>query len=106
YQAIAPLVGLTRERYEHLDPPIRRRARLAIDRELSARRRHRGLTRHEPGAKAATSGMRTDEPAGAPEGNASREPLRPERRREESPVMEDARAVAEGRKRELGFGRP
>lgn len=106
YAAIAPLAGLTREGYERLDAPSSRRARLAIDRELSARREQRGLGRIDPESAPATARSRTSDGAQGGERGAPPEPLRPERRAEESPVMEDARAVAEGRKRELGFGRP
>jgi len=83
YAALAGLLGMSHDRYRRLDHGGRRAARLEIDRELSARRRERGL-------------RRTDL-------NGSRERAR--QPWEESPVMRDAREVAEGRKRELGFGR-
>jgi hypothetical protein len=84
YAALAGLLGMSHDRYRMLDHGGRRAARLEIDRELSARRRERGLRRADP-----------DSSLG-----------QPRRRREESPVMRDAREVAEGRKQELGFGRP
>lgn len=85
YPALAGLVGLTESRYRTLGPAGQRKARLAIDRELSIRRQRRGLRREERPL--------TDDPQ------------TPARARTESPVMRDARAVAEGRKRELGFDR-
>ncbi len=102
YPALAGLVGLTGERYAGLGPGSQRRARLEIDRELSARRTERGLSRMRYAGTADSGEQRAGVGAGARE--RSPHALSPERR--ESPVMEDARAVAEGRKKELGFGRP
>ena len=103
YPALAGLAGHGREQYERLDPAGRRQARLRIDRELALR--------SQLGA-AAQDVVHANEPA----------PGRRERRRVEreldhaleqrmrasgnppprSTVMDDAREVAAGRKRQLG----
>jgi hypothetical protein len=101
YPALAGLVGLTREGYAELAPPSQRAARLQIDRELSERRTQRSLRRPER-ISGRARGAAEDRDSGQ-EGRGGGT-LRPERR--ESLVLADARAVAEGRKKELGFGRP
>ncbi len=100
YAALAGVVGLTHERYRELSPPSGRMARLAIDRQLSARREERGLKSPE---FARTDDRVADRTRSAP-GQGT--PLQPPRRPPESRVMRDVREVAEGRKRELGFDRP
>jgi hypothetical protein len=100
YPALAGLVGLTRERYAGLHPQGQRQARLEIDRELSARRAARGV----PG----TRGAGNTEQEGAvkrPAAPHEHVPRVPQPQWRESAVMRDAREVAEGRKKELGFDR-
>ncbi len=104
YPALAGLAGLTRERYAGLPSASQRRARLEIDRELSARRIERGLQRAADAPVVARSGARPGSVQGSGDSPAAAEPRRPARR--EPTVLEDAREVAEGRKKELGFGRP
>jgi hypothetical protein len=106
YASLAGLAGYRREDYERLDQRSQRTARLRIDRELAARRRAT-----EPNSQG--SGRSRD-----PEVPVRREPARPAERPRaprssgatagtdaEHSVMRDAREVAEGRKRQLGFGR-
>lgn len=103
YAALAPLAGFSAGEFSRLEPARQRSARLEIDREL-ATRRERQLT---DSADDPSTGAheRTD--------RASTTPTTPPRRgREpgpraapESDVMRDVRAVAEGRKRRLGFDR-
>jgi hypothetical protein len=106
YASLAGLAGYRREDYERLDQRSQRTARLRIDRELAARRR---ATEPKPQG----SGRSRD-----PEVTVRREPARPPDRPRaprsngatagtdaEHSVMRDAREVAEGRKRQLGFGR-
>ncbi len=102
YVALAGLVGLTPERYAGLQTQDQRRARLEIDRELSARRTERGLRRVRDTRVAVPREDRVSR-ASVPRDHGA-EPTRPEWR--ESAVMRDAREVAEGRKKQLGFGRP
>jgi hypothetical protein len=105
YPALAGLAGYSRGDYERLDRSPQRAARLRIDRELAARR-----AATEPGSIGSVRvgsgihGGRADA-----RGDRSRPP---ERRRgprpaaeadAENSVMRDAREVAEGRKRQLGF---
>jgi hypothetical protein len=122
YVALAGLAGLAPRDYEALGPGQQRAARLAIDRELTVRREvltARSGAGPIPGAFE-SSGARsrvssgdggsgdstTPGPRGAPV------PWRESRSRpgrdgaSESTVMQDARAVAERRKRQLGVGRP
>lgn len=132
YPALAGLIGYTRGEYDALSPPRQRAARLELDRELALRREinatvrdvvrdseargvrrrdalraerdfERGLERRlgdagqsmpasrdrSPIARWRASGR---VPGGRGEAGSSR-------------VMDDARAVAERRKRQLGFGR-
>jgi hypothetical protein len=106
YASLAGLAGYRRDDYERLDQRSQRTARLRIDRELAARRR--ATEPRSPG-----SGRSHDA-----EATVRGEPSQlPQRRRDprsggaragvdaESSVMRDAREVAEGRKRQLGFGR-
>lgn len=117
YPSLAALAGLSRSQYAGLAPGAQRTARLEIDRELAARRERIGpVQRH-------TGPGRAQDPVPARRGpaEATREPVRrrsappvtTRRSRahrpsaaEESPVMRDAMAVAEGRKRQLGYDRP
>jgi hypothetical protein len=109
YPALAGLLGMSRERYEGLDPVGRRAARLEIDRELAKRRaalRDSGsIVGSDPGQAPRPHSERPvrseggrSETGGSPKAIPRREP--------ESEIMADARAVAEGRKRQLGFGQP
>ncbi|HXD53187.1 MAG TPA: hypothetical protein VN618_00395 [Solirubrobacteraceae bacterium] len=117
YPSLAPLAGLSRSQYAGLAPGPQRAARLEIDRELTARLERIESIRHH-----AKPGRNEDHaPARREAEEVSRGPVRSrpvppvERRRpspnrpsaaEESPVMRDAMAVAEGRKRQLGYDRP
>jgi hypothetical protein len=106
YAALASLVGYGREQYERLDPRHRRDARLQIDRELALRRRSPaqellGSRGNSPvgalgGAEPASTGQRTSATPANRESPSSQE---------ESPLMRDFRAVAEGHKERLGFDR-
>lgn len=119
YVALAALVQRSRSEYEQLPPGPQRLARLEIDRELAARRSH-GPPAQAPD-RARPDGTRGDRAEGArgsgtaaqaprrrshPPAAGERRPLPRQAAAEESPVMRDARAVAEGRKRQLGIGRP
>jgi hypothetical protein len=124
YPALAGLVRRSRAEYERLAPGEQRAVRLEIDRELAARRASIAARPEESSAtKASASGRgRPEDPtrphaggssairrrprppvtgAKTPPGSA-RSPLAAK----ESAVMRDARAVAEGRKRQLGIDRP
>jgi hypothetical protein len=122
YAALAGLAGLAPRDYEGLGPGEQRAARLAIDREMTVRRElltarsgagrmsgalesETARSRVSPG-EGGSSDSATPGPGGAPiPWRESR--LRPQRGdASESTVMEDARAVAERRKRQLGVGRP
>jgi hypothetical protein len=108
YAAMAALAGHSPTEFEQLDPQRRRAARLEIDREL-AQRHERLLVESigsAPGgasralAESTPSERRSPvQPASSP---GARRPASP-RHPNESDVMRDARAVAEGRKRRLGF---
>jgi hypothetical protein len=114
YAALASLAGYGREQYERLDPRYRRETRLRVDRELAARGQsgwqsqlgHRQTEPYTPPRQSATP-PRQSAPGGAssldrrPAGELS-SAIRASR---ESAVMRDAREVAAGRKRELGFDR-
>jgi hypothetical protein len=112
YPALASLTRRSRSEYERLAPPAQRAARLEIDRELALRRPS------SPPATAAErlAGTRRDERRRADPTivrRRTRPPVPPartspssERLRPESPMLSDARQVAEGRKRQLGIGRP
>ncbi len=123
YVALAGLVGQGAREYERLAPREQRAARLTIDRELAIRRERlltgEGVDRSRSSLRAQspseeTSGRevaRLAEPARGRDGRPV--PWRaPESRRpesngaSESTVMQDARAVAERRKRQLGIGQP
>ncbi len=127
YVALAGLAGHGAREYEQLGAREQRVARLAIDRELAVRR-ERLLTTSGPGAVvpvdaeprawARPGATSPREATGARERTASGRdaPLVPWRApraarpgrdgASESSVMQDARAVAERRKRQLGIGRP
>jgi hypothetical protein len=112
YAALAPLVERSEGEYEGLDEPSRRRARLAIDRELRERRAI-VLDRHPP--------LEVPRPVALPQPDApvqrprrrrprkpagERGPLPPlDKRTSESAVMRDLWAVAAGHKRHFGIGR-
>ena len=130
YAALASLVGHGREQYEQLDPRRRRKARLAIDRELALRRAQRpsaeepgpgaasarddpslgdrtGMSRHRP---TPSHDSRMGDPGALPRSASSRPSARRPRDglpstdpvRHESSVMRDAHEVARRRKRQLG----
>lgn len=105
YPGLAGLAGITAPEYERLDPGARRATQLTIDRELALRRagaaqsdRTLRVRSANPTAAAASS-SRVPPPDKAPREIVRRRP------EAESPVMRDAREVAAGRKRQLGFGR-
>jgi hypothetical protein len=121
YPALAGLVRRSRAEYERLAPGEQRAVRLEIDRELAARRasiaaepsattasapghgRPEDSTRpHAGGSSAIRRRPRPPVAAAKTPPRAARSPLAAK----ESPVMRDARAVAEGRKRQLGIDRP
>ncbi|HEX4435769.1 MAG TPA: hypothetical protein VH061_03135 [Solirubrobacteraceae bacterium] len=103
YPMLAGLAGYTRGEYERLDRRSQRKARLQIDRELAARR-----AATEPGSSGAGSSRGAETESS---GERARPPQRLRAPRPgagagaEPSVMRDAREVAEGRKRQLGFGR-
>lgn len=118
YPALAGLVQRSRAEYEGLPPGPQRVARLDIDRELAARRDqmtllpNAGETDARPGSRRDASDRLGAHAGGATVRRRAR-PSTPARRSpprggpdDESEVMSDARAVAEGRKRQLGIGRP
>jgi hypothetical protein len=96
YAALAMLAGYSRSEYERLDPVMRRAARAEVDRELALRAGVGEVARTLP------RGHDGSPPGGSPR---VRQPRRSEDRAETSRIMEDARAVAERRKRQLGFDR-
>ena len=133
YAALAGLLGYTRREYEGLGPGRQRAARLELDRELALRReigaatrdvaraadaratkaRERGraeralegaLERRMRAAGESMPASRADSSAIGRWRAGASTPKGP-RRGAQSRVMEDARAVAERRKRQLGFGR-
>jgi hypothetical protein len=103
YVALAGLAGHGAREYEQLAPREQRVARLAIDRELAIRRERLLTTAGATSTVETATGGRPVTPIPWREPD----PLRPARRgASESTVMQDARAVAERRKRQLGTGRP
>ncbi|HTB70276.1 MAG TPA: hypothetical protein VK707_04795 [Solirubrobacteraceae bacterium] len=123
YVALAPLAGHRAREYEQLGAREQRVARLAIDRELAARRERLLTTGSDPveGQPTAWASPAETSPgeatvarertasgrAPAPVPWRAPRPSRTERgAASESTVMQDARAVAERRKRQLGIGRP
>jgi len=136
YAGLASLVGYGRRDFEQLDPPRERMARLEIDRELATRREMAGAAmagvdaNRSAGGHGRGTGKARDRDLGgalhperrgspsAPEdvsGDGSRAGARKyedaaghaaRQRRASSPVMDDARAVAARRKRQLGRDRP
>jgi hypothetical protein len=107
YGGLATLAGYSREEFERLDPRKRHEARLAIDRELERREdspavsRGAGVGLFGPGG----NGQGDDDPGGTPP-TQSRGVTQRTARTTESSVMNDAREVQAGRKRQLGLGRP
>jgi len=134
YGALAGLAGHTRGEYERLDPRARREARVQIDRELALRRELGGAVADM--ATAAGGEPRNGKPRNGERRRAGRELERALDRRLEktggtqptdgdvaidawkragssrrrtgsgSAVLDDAFAVEQGRKRQLGFDRP
>jgi hypothetical protein len=108
YVALAALAGYDRAEFEQLDPQRRRAARLEIDRELDQRHERMlvdsaGSTEvRAPRGSEGTSAPRVPPHTGSDSPPRAGRPTTPRRPRE-SDVMRDARAVAEGRKRRLGF---
>ncbi len=105
YGALSELAGYSRVEYERLGGRSQRQARLAIDRELAARKERseaaRVLRRPTAGEGERVS-TGPDSTARVHGGEAI-----PRRDRAvESSVMRDAREVEAGRKRQLGLGRP
>ncbi len=98
YSRLAPLAGYAQRDYKQLDPHAQRVARLRIDREL-ALRNELIQGRGERTTAAMTPGPRRS-------GGSSIESYLSQRRAiPESSVMRDAREVAAGRKRQLGYDR-
>jgi hypothetical protein len=95
YVALSRLIGGGAREYERLAPREQRAARLAIDRELAIRRERLIVEPPAPVRDGRAVPWRSPESARSEPGRAP-----------ESPVMDDARAVAERRKRQLGIGRP
>ncbi|MCW3033815.1 MAG: hypothetical protein JWM60_2160 [Solirubrobacterales bacterium] len=125
YPALAGVAYRSRAEYERLAPGPQRAVRLEIDRELAARRSAIASRSAGTSARGEVAPLRarlddSARPHGAETsaiGRRARVPLtgatgsslgdgRSAPAGEESPVMKDARAVAEGRKRQLGIGRP
>jgi hypothetical protein len=130
YGALAGLVGFTRSEYDALAPAAQRAARLEVDRELALRREIsaavrdvaresdasalRGRARQRAEEKLDSALDRRLRAGGHSQpASADRSPIGSWRagggahrgRAARSRVLEDARAVAERRKRQLGFGR-
>jgi hypothetical protein len=123
YVALAGLAGHGAHEYEQLGAREQRVARLAIDRELAVRR-ERLLTTSGADVERGPSASAGPDPTSPGEATITRERVTSGRERapvpwraprpprpgrggaSESSVMQDARAVAERRKRQLGIGRP
>jgi hypothetical protein len=133
YASLVGLAGFTRGEYEALDPARQRGARLEVDRELALRREisaavhdvarvverksidRRGRRRAEDAFDRALADRVGAAGERLPASRAERSPVERwrvdgraspgMRDRETSRVMDDARAVAERRKRQLGFDR-
>jgi hypothetical protein len=99
YVALAGLAGLGSGEYARIDRGAQRAARLEIDRELARRPGAQALAGN-PGAA-----MRDPDPSRGPVAVARRSPAADIGSESESPIMRDAREVAAGRKRQLGFDR-
>jgi hypothetical protein len=109
YPALASLAGYAAEEYRRLAPRERREVRLVVDRELAELSDVRAMT--------GGSARRTARAERAVPAHGGGEDQRFDRRHrrgreegrrgepEESAVMRDAREVAAGRKRQLGFDR-
>lgn len=122
YAALAPLAGHGAREYGRLAPREQRLARLAIDRELAIRRerllRSADVDRAGAGARVLWHAGRAprDETVGSEPASGRHEQRAPWRAPKpwrlessaasESTVMQDAHAVAQRRKRQLGIGRP
>jgi hypothetical protein len=127
YAALAGLAGYEREQYERLDSAARRQARLRIDRELAlrsqlgaaaqdvahasepglGRRERRRVDREFDRALEQRVHVSGHPPPGSVPKRSAPDPYsRASRgaREQRSTVMDDARAVAERRKRQLGYG--
>jgi hypothetical protein len=133
YASLAGLAGFTRGEYEALDPARQRAARLEVDRELALRREinaavhdvarvaerksidRRGRRRAEDAFDRALADRVRAAGERLPTSRRERSPVERwrvdgressgARDRASSRVMDDARAVAERRKRQLGFDR-
>jgi hypothetical protein len=120
YQALAGLAGLSSEQYQQLGQARQREARLQIDRELALRKELSAGARPEPARaeRAVDAVERSPDTVERPSDAAERARERVAREwglvrdgdgwvhpapARESTVMKDARAVAEGRKRQLGW---
>jgi hypothetical protein len=103
YAALASLAGFGREQYERLDPRARREARLEIDRELALRRDARQGQSGHATPRSSIGARHERSPRNGPPHHARQHQRghRPAGVRE-SPVMRDAREVAQRRKRQLG----
>ncbi len=107
YPALAPLAWLTRAAYTQLEPGRQRAARLEIDRELAARREARETPRGSGGRTDPAPILPAERSRSNGEGSTAQVPVAiPRRSDTESDAVRDMRAVAEGRKRQLGLGRP
>lgn len=102
YPRLAALAGYRQEEYERLGPRAQRVARLQIDRELALRNE---LSRNKGDGGSRTGPSTT--PVGRRPGDSSGDevPPSPSRPVRESSVIRDAREVAAGRKRQLGYDR-
>jgi hypothetical protein len=132
YRALTALAGYTRSEYERLDPARQRAARLEVDRELALRAQFGAAARDVARAAEARSMTRRDRrrataafdraleqrmrargermPSSQPVSGIERwrsDGLTRRAAQQSAPsrVMEDARAVAQRRKRQLGFDR-
>ncbi len=105
YRRLAGLAGYGGSEYERLDPRAQRAARLQIDRELASHRERMTRARNLAMPTSGPSRARADHPSAAvPDTSRTVGPRRtpPSDR---SSVMQDAREVAAGRKRQLGRDR-
>ncbi len=104
YGALAPLAGYRPEEYRALHPTQQRNARLAIDRELALRKEMKGAAGDIAIGGASMLTRRERRHVERRYGRALDERLQsPGAKRPESPVMLDAQAVAQRRKRQLGW---
>jgi hypothetical protein len=104
YAALAGLAGRAPSEYERLAPREQRVARAAIDRELALRRERlvvggwgeRAAATRRPWAREQREASGARDAGGSVHAEADLS----------SRIIDDARAFAEGRKRQLGIGRP